>query len=43
MYCIIEDKLIQSVKKNITNYIWEDVFWRRKHEHIEWLEKEIRL
>jgi 3-methyladenine DNA glycosylase/8-oxoguanine DNA glycosylase len=25
------------------NYIWEDVFWRRKHEHIEWLEKEIRL
>jgi 3-methyladenine DNA glycosylase/8-oxoguanine DNA glycosylase len=24
-------------------YIWEDVFWRRKHEHIEWLEKEIRL
>ncbi len=25
------------------NYIWEDVFWRRKHEHIDWLEKEIRL
>jgi 3-methyladenine DNA glycosylase/8-oxoguanine DNA glycosylase len=24
-------------------YLWEDVFWRRKHEHIEWLEKEIRL
>lgn len=25
------------------HYIWEDVFWRRKHEKIEWLEKEIRL
>jgi 3-methyladenine DNA glycosylase/8-oxoguanine DNA glycosylase len=25
------------------HYIWEDVFWRRKHEHIDWLEKEIRL
>ncbi len=25
------------------HYIWEDVFWRRKNEHIEWLEKEIRL
>lgn len=24
-------------------YIWEDVFWRRKNEKIEWLEKEIRL
>lgn len=25
------------------HYIWEDVFWRRKNQHIEWLEKEIRL
>ncbi|MBI2624330.1 hypothetical protein HYW67_02440 [Candidatus Parcubacteria bacterium] len=25
------------------HYIWEDIFWRRKHEKIEWLEKEIRL
>ncbi len=25
------------------HYIWEDIFWRRKHEHIPWLEKEIRL
>jgi len=25
------------------SYIWEDLFWRRKHERIEWLEKEIRL
>lgn len=25
------------------HYIWEDVFWKRKHEKIPWLEKEIRL
>ncbi|MCL5114089.1 MAG: hypothetical protein M1372_02930 [Patescibacteria group bacterium] len=25
------------------HYIWEDVFWKRKNEKIEWLEKEIRL
>jgi len=25
------------------HYIWEDIFWRRKNEKIEWLEKEIRL
>lgn len=25
------------------HYIWEDLFWRRKEEHIPWLEKEIRL
>jgi len=25
------------------HYIWEDLFWRRKHKRIEWLEKEIRL
>ena len=25
------------------HYIWEDVFWKRKYQHIEWLEKEIRL
>ena len=25
------------------HYIWEDIFWKRKHERIEWLEKEIRL
>ena len=26
-----------------THYIWEDIFWRRKHEKIPWLEKEVRL
>jgi len=25
------------------HYIWEDLFWRRKHESVEWLEKLIRL
>ena len=25
------------------HYIWEDIFWQRKHKRIEWLEKEIRL
>jgi 3-methyladenine DNA glycosylase/8-oxoguanine DNA glycosylase len=24
------------------HYIWEDLFWRRTHEHIPWLEKLIR-
>ena len=24
------------------HYIWEDIFWKRKTEHIPWLEKEIR-
>ena len=25
------------------HYIWEDLFWKRKHEKIEWLENLIRL
>ena len=25
------------------HYIWEDLFWRRKHEPVAWLEKLIRL
>jgi len=25
------------------HYIWEDLFWRRKHEPVEWLEELIRL
>ncbi len=25
------------------HYFWEDLFWKRKSEHIEWLEKLIRL
>jgi 3-methyladenine DNA glycosylase/8-oxoguanine DNA glycosylase len=25
------------------HYVWSDLFWRRKHEPVEWLEKLIRL
>jgi len=25
------------------HYIWEDIFWKRRYENIEWLEKLIRL
>ena len=25
------------------HYLWEDLFWRRKHERVEWLERLIRL
>lgn len=25
------------------HYLWENLFWQRKHKHIKWLEKEIRL
>lgn len=25
------------------HYIWENIFWQRKHERKEWLEKEIRF
>jgi len=44
------EKIRDDIKKRYgkysmlaVHYIWEDVFWRRKNEHIEWLEKEIRL
>ncbi len=30
-------------KQLAVHYIWEDIFWKRKHKHIPWLEKEIRL
>jgi hypothetical protein len=25
------------------HYIWEDLFWKRKYEEVDWLEKLIRL
>jgi 3-methyladenine DNA glycosylase/8-oxoguanine DNA glycosylase len=25
------------------NYVWEDIWWKRRNEHIPWLEKEIRV
>jgi len=36
-------KKFKGWEKLAFHYIWEDLFWKRKHEHIEWLEKEIRL
>jgi len=36
-------KRYASWEKLAFHYIWEDIFWKRKTQHIEWLEKEIRL
>ncbi len=36
-------KRYKKYEKLAFHYIWEDIFWKRKHEHIKWLEKEIRL
>jgi len=43
-------KILNFFKKHYPNweklafhYIWEDIFWKRKTQHIDWLEKEIRL
>jgi len=30
-------------KQLAVNYVWEDIWWKRKNQHISWLEKEIRL
>ena len=30
-------------KKLAVHYLWEDLFWKRKHHKIPWLEQEIRL
>lgn len=30
-------------KQLAVHYIWENLWWKRKHEHIPWLEKEIRI
>src|SRR3989344_1251725 len=44
------EKIRDDIKKQYgkysmlaVHYIWEDIFWRRKNEKIDWLEKEIRL
>ncbi len=42
----IRNEIIKSYGKwNMlaVHYIWEDIFWKRKTQKIEWLEKEIRL
>jgi len=36
-------KRFRGFEKLASHYLWEDLFWKRKHKHIEWLEKEIRL
>ncbi len=35
-------KTYKGWSKLAFHYIWEDLFWQRKHKYIEWLEKEIR-
>ena len=30
-------------KQLAVHYVWEDLWWKRKNEHIPWLEKEIRV
>lgn len=46
---VSEDKLLKhfekfdNYKQLAVHYIWEDLWWKRKHEHIPWLEKLIRL
>ncbi|MFH1656719.1 MAG: hypothetical protein ABH956_03030 [Candidatus Nealsonbacteria bacterium] len=44
------NKILDFFKKNYPgweklafHYIWEDIFWKRKTQRIDWLEKEIRL
>jgi 3-methyladenine DNA glycosylase/8-oxoguanine DNA glycosylase len=37
------DKRFGKYKMLAVHYLWEDLFWKRRHEHIEWLEKMIRL
>ena len=44
------DKLIELFERRFgkykmlaVHYIWEDLFWKRKHEPIDWLEQLIRL
>lgn len=32
----------EGYEKLAFHYLWEDLFWKRAHEQIEWLEKEIR-
>lgn len=43
------EKILKYFKKYgdykhlVVHYIWEDLWWKRKNEHIPWLEKQIRL
>ena len=49
-YLVPANKIKDDIKKQYgeysmlaVHYIWEDIFWKRKNEKIDWLEKEIRL
>jgi len=37
------DERFGKYKMLAVHYIWEDLFWKRKYEDIDWLEKLIRL
>jgi len=37
------DERFGKYKMLAVHYIWEDLFWQRKHESVEWLEKLIKL
>lgn len=37
------DSRFGKYKMLAINYVWEDLFWKRKNEHIPWLEALIRL
>lgn len=37
------DECFGEYRMLAVHYIWEDLFWRRRHEKIEWLESLIRL
>ncbi|PIR02843.1 MAG: hypothetical protein COV62_00210 [Candidatus Nealsonbacteria bacterium CG11_big_fil_rev_8_21_14_0_20_35_11] len=44
------NKILKDIKKRYDkwsklaiHYIWEDIFWKRKTQYIDWLEEEIRL
>jgi 3-methyladenine DNA glycosylase/8-oxoguanine DNA glycosylase len=37
------DERFGEYKMLAVHYVWEDLFWKRKHQKIEWLEKLIRL
>ena len=37
------DERYGEYKMLAVHYFWEDLFWRRQHEHVDWLEKLIRL
>jgi hypothetical protein len=37
------DERFGPYKMLAVHYMWEDLFWKRKNQDVEWLEKLIRL